>query len=309
MNILERSLLLGTEIKKTKLALKLKDNKILAENSINNLDWSLFSQASIREHGYNKFPIALEIIKANKENHKVFIRESVKRILKSKEIISFCENMYKFKQIINEIIYSVSQPYFLENNALFENQEIEREYRKFYVDFIRLGIVQKLLSYKVYRNFNNGIKRIESLNKNINHLHFWDEEVKDEINKVCFSFEERKILTVSNMLTSIIALIEQVIYENHFNMVIFLDITDLQKYNKNESNIEGLMEFELELGANTIDISDGWIIFLQNKEYLETLLITTKTFELAEEQKTIFKGVIYPNDDKAFINKYIDNIK
>lgn len=309
MNILQRSLLLGTEIKKTKLALDLKENKSLAKKSIDDIDWSLFSKAAIREHGYNKFPIGLEIIKANKENDKVFIRESVKRILKSKEILNFSKNMYEFKQIINEIIYSVSQPYFLENSVLFENQEIECEYRQFYVDFIRLGIVQRLLSYKVYRNFNDSIKKIERLSKDIEHLHFWNKEVNNEINKVCFNFEERKILTVSNILTSIIALIEQVIYENHFNMVTFLDVIDLQKYNKNESNIDGVMEFELEVNTNYKDINDGWIMFLQNKECMETLLITNKTFNLVPEQKATFKGVIYPNDDRAFIKKYIDNIK
>ena len=220
--------------------------------------------------------------------------------------------MYEFKKIINEIIYSVSQPYFLENSVLFENQDIEREYRLFYVDFIRLGVVQRLLSYKVYRNFNDSIKKIQRLNKDIEHLLFWNKEVIDEINKVCSNFEERRILTVSNILISIILLIEQVIYENHFDKTIFLDVNDLQIFNKSESSIDGLIEFELEvnIGCGFDNIgNDGWIIFLKNKEYLETLLITKKTFKLIPENKAIFKGVIYPYNDRAFIEDYIKNTK
>lgn len=312
MNILERSLLLATEIKKTRLALDLKENKRLAKKSIDEIDWDLFSKAGIREHGYSKFPIGLEIIKSNKDNDKEYIRESVKNILKSKEVLHFSENMYEFKKIINKIIYSVSQPYFLENSVLFENQDIEREYRLFYVDFIRLGVVQRLLSYKVYRNFNDSIKKIQRLNKDVEHLHFWNKRVIDEINKVCSNFEERRILTVSNILTSIISLIEQVIYENHFDKTIFLDVNDLQIFNKSESSIDGLIEFELEvnIGCGFDNIgNDGWIIFLKNKEYLETLLITKKTFKLIPENKAIFKGVIYPDNDRAFIEDYIKNTK
>lgn len=309
MNILERSLLLGKEINKTRLALDLKENKILAEKSIDGIEWSLISKAAIREHGYTKFPIGLEIIKLNRDNGKKYIRESVKNILKSKEILEFSENMYAFKEIINEIIYSVSQPYFLGNSILFENQDIEREYRHFYVDFIRLGIVQRLLSYKVYRNFNDSIKKIQILNKDNKHLHFWNKEVNDEIRRLSSNSEEKKILTVSNILTSITLLIEQVIYENHFNMVTVLDVTDLQKYDKNESDIDGLIEFEVELNTKYININDGFIMFLQNKECMETLLITDKTFNFVPNRKATFKGIIYPNDDRAFINKYIDNIK
>lgn len=312
MNILERSLLLATEIKKTRLALDLKENKRLAKKSIDEIDWNLFSRVAIREHGYSKFPIGLEIIKSNKDNDKEYIRESVKNILKSKEVLNFSKNMYEFKKIINEIIYSVSQPYFLENSALFENQDIEREYRLFYVDFIRLGIVQRLLSYKVYRNFNDSIKKIQRLNKDIEHLHFWNKEVVDEINKVCSNFEEKRILTVSNILTSIISLIEQVIYENHFDKTIFLDVNDLQVFNRSENSINGLIDFELEvnIGCEFDNIgSDGWIIFLKNKGCLETLLITKKTFKLIPDNKAILKGVIYPYNDRAFIEDYINNTK
>ncbi|NFE73025.1 hypothetical protein FDC27_01975 [Clostridium botulinum] len=312
MNILERGLLLAIEIKKTRLALDLKENKRLAKNSIDDIDWSLFSNAATKEHGYSKFPIGLEIIKSNNDNDKEYIRESVKNILKSKDVLNFSENMYEFKKIINEIIYSVSKPYFLENSVLFENQDVEREYRLFYIDFIRLGVVQRLLSYKVYRNFNDSIKKIQRLNKDIEHLHFWNKEVINEINKVSANFEERKILTVSNILTSIISLIEQVIYENHFDKTIYLDVNDLQIFNKSESVIEGLIEFELEvnIGCGFDNIgNDGWIIFLKNEEYLETLLITNKTLKFIPENKAIFKGVIYPDNDRVFIEDYIKNTK
>lgn len=311
MNILHRSIILGNEIKKTKLALDLKESCRLAKASINDEDWNLFYNAAT-ERGYNKIPIGLEIIKINKENNQAFIREAVKRILESKEALGLSKNMYDFKQKINEMIYSVAHPFFLEKSVLFENQDIEREYRQFYVDFVRLGIVQKLLSYKIYKNFENSIKKIENLNKVIEHLHFWNKEVNNEINKVCINSQERRILTVSNMLNSIISLIEQVIYENHFDMIIFLDVNNLQVYNKVESNVEGLIEFELEVNINYIFDSignDGWIIFLEDKGYTETLLVTQKTHNFIPENRTIFKGFIYPNDDRAFIENYINNVK
>ena len=59
-------------------------------------------------------------------------------------------------------------------------------------------------------------------------MHFWNKEVNEEINKIYLTLRKENI-NMSNMLKSIIALIEQVIYEMHFDMVTFLDVIDLAK--------------------------------------------------------------------------------
>lgn len=307
MNILQRSLLLGIEIKKSKLAKNLIKSKSIAKDSINDLSWELFSKAAKKEYAYNKFPVGLEIIKLNKDHKSDYVRESVNNILQSKEILMFSDQIYKFRAKLNELLYSISQPYLLEESILFENQDIEREYRNFYADFIRLEIVQRLLSYKVYKNFDNSIKKIEILNKNMNNYHFWNSEVINEINSICINHEEKEILSVSNMMTSIMTLIEQVIYETHFDMITFLDVEDLQKYNKYKSNVDGIMEFELEMN---VCANDGWIMVLNNKGHREVLLMTNKSVKFGQEsgQNTTIKGVVYPSDDKNFIQNYINQI-
>ena len=110
---------------------------------------------------------------------------------------------------------------------------------------------------------------------------------------------------------------------------VFVDIVKSIKTSKDEENktiklvansgiqfvdfeFDGLIDFELEvnIGCGFDNIgNDGWIIFLKNKDYLETLLITRKTFKLIPDNKAILKGVIYPDNDRAFIENYIKSIK
>ena len=50
------------------------------------------------------------------------------------------------------------------------------------------------------------------------------------------------------------------------------------------------------------------ILFIILCEVLSSF-ITKKTFKLIPDNKSILKGVIYPDNDRAFIEDYINNTK
>lgn len=174
MNILERSFILADKIYNHDIARSLKENYDIAKQILD-IDWSLLYNAAKYEHGYSKIPLGLQIVKANVNNEDILIRNSVERIMKCKEVETLSQKMTEFKNITNELVYSIHSPRILEESILFTSTSIEREYRKFYCDFLRLNLIQNLMMYKSYPGIENAINKVDKIYKETN-FSFWEEK-------------------------------------------------------------------------------------------------------------------------------------
>ena len=183
MNILERSFILSEKICKHDIARSLKEDYYISKKNLG-FDWSLLYNAAKYEHGYLKIPYGLEIVKANVNNEDTGIRESVERIIKNKEVGILNQNMIKFKNIINELVYSVHKPSILEESKLFTYVDIEREYRKYYADFLRLNLIQNLIICKSYPGIETAINKVNKIHEEINFNFFWEEKILHKVNEV-----------------------------------------------------------------------------------------------------------------------------
>ena len=166
MNILEISFILSEKIYKHDIARSLKEDYYIAEKNLG-FDWLLLYNAAKYEHGYLKIPYGLEIVKANVNNEDTGIRESVERIIKNKEVNILNQNMIKFKNIINELVYSVHKPSILEESKLFTYVDLEREYRKYYADFLSLNLIQNLIICKSYPEIETAINKVNKIHEEI----------------------------------------------------------------------------------------------------------------------------------------------
>ena len=220
MNILERSFILADKIYNHDIARSLKENYDIAKQILD-IDWSLLYNAAKYEHGYSKIPLGLQIVKANVNNEDILIRNSVERIMKCKEVETLSQKMTEFKNITNELVYSIHSPRILEESILFTSTSIEREYRKFYCDFLRLNLIQNLMMYKSYPGIENAINKVDKIYKETNFSFFWEEKILDKINEVAKDSYEKNILVISNIFYTVMRLVEQVIFENHFDKIIF----------------------------------------------------------------------------------------
>lgn len=304
MNILERSFILADKIYNHDIARSLKENYDIAKQILD-IDWSLLYNAAKYEHGYSKIPLGLQIVKANVNNEDILIRNSVERIMKCKEVETLSQKMTEFKNITNELVYSIHSPRILEESILFTSTSIEREYRKFYCDFLRLNLIQNLMMYKSYPGIENAINKVDKIYKETNFSFFWEEKILDKINEVAKDSYEKNILVISNIFYTVMRLVEQVIFENHFDKIIFIDINSVNSY-KIENDI--MNKFIIEVNEN-VDIKDGWIAFLNNGIKNEVLLINKKQISFIPNYKATLSGYIYPKDDSLYINNFIKSIK
>ena len=305
MNILERSFILADKICNHDRARNLKEDYYMVKQILLDMDWSLLYEAAKYEHGYLKIPLGLQIVKSNVNNESVLIKGSVERIMKCKEVEPLSQKMIEFKSIINELVYSVHSPKILEESILFTSTSIEREYRKFYSDFLRLNLIQYLMMYKSYPGIESAINKLDKIHKEIEFSFFWEERILDKINEVAKDSHEKKILVISNIFYTIMRLIEQVIFEHNFDNILFIDINSVKSY-----EIEnGVMnKFTIEVNEN-LDEKDGWIAFLNDGIKNEVLLINTKKTSFKPNYKQILTGYIYPEDDSLYIKNFIKSIK
>lgn len=287
MNILERSFILADKIYNHDIARSLKENYDIAKQILD-IDWSLLYNAAKYEHGYSKIPLGLQIVKANVNNEDILIRNSVERIMKCKEVETLSQKMTEFKNITNELVYSIHSPRILEESILFTSTSIEREYRKFYCDFLRLNLIQNLMMYKSYPGIENAINKVDKIYKETNFSFFWEEKILDKINEVAKDSYEKNILVISNIFYTVMRLVEQVIFENHFDKIIFIDINSVNSY-KIENGI--MNKFIIEVNEN-VDIKDGWIAFLNNGIKNEVLLINKKQISFIPNYKATLSGYI-----------------
>ena len=206
MNILERSFILADKIYNHDIARSLKENYDIAKQILD-IDWSLLYNAAKYEHGYSKIPLGLQIVKANVNNEDILIRNSVERIMKCKEVETLSQKMTEFKNITNELVYSIHSPRILEESILFTSTSIEREYRKFYCDFLRLNLIQNLMMYKSYPGIENAINKVDKIYKETNFSFFWEEKILDKINEVAKDSYEKNILVISNIFYTVMRII------------------------------------------------------------------------------------------------------
>lgn len=130
-------------------------------------------------------------------------------------------------------------------------------------------------------------------------------KILDKINEVAKDSYEKNILVISNIFYTVMRLVEQVIFENHFDKIIFIDINSVNSY-KIENGI--MNKFIIEVNEN-VDIKDGWIAFLNNGIKNEVLLINKKQISFIPNYKATLSGYIYPKDDSLYINNFIKSIK
>lgn len=304
MNILYRSFILADKIYNHDIARSLKEDYDIAKQMLG-FDWSLLYNAAKYEHGYSKIPLGLQIVKTNINSKDTFIRNSVERIIKCKEAETLSQKMIEFKNITNKLVYSIHSPNILEESILFTSTSIEREYRKFYSDFLRLNLVQNLMMYKSYPGIETAINKVDKMYKETNFSFLWEDKIIDKINEAAKDSDEKRILVISIIFYTLMKLVEQVIFENHFDKITFIDIDNVNSYEIED----GIMnKFTIKVNEN-VDIKDGWIAFLNDGIKNKVLLINKKQTSFINNPKTTLTGYIYPEDDSLYINNFIESIK
>lgn len=297
MTIANESYKLGLSLKNINKGENIYNNFQHIQDIFSQLSYQLLNEVRPSYKSYYSFPIALDIIKANKDNGKVSVhyKESINEIIESDDFQIFCDECVDLAEVVEKTVGKLlkSNSIVKQMNGIETTTKMRRILQQLYIKIQQIGLKEIII--RNHEVFSNTFGKYEKARKEFNGVPF-NRNVRGLISDLKNEFCDKTLLYTMETVISLLKIIQEVIFETHLNLILILNKEEVKKYKVKK--YKNFYPFILE--TDTVDFSKynncSSIVKLNwGQENLGVIKKRSLIFE-NNSFKMKLRGYIYPPD-------------